>query len=152
MKKFLFILMFLPLVCFGQSEKKIKKIAEKNIKIYLDKEVINESKNNCSTCSLSFVKNIDDELNFHSEFSFALRDMGFKLNKETVDIGIEYYYNFACGDDYLSGWCLVDRLNITFLDLTKSGEEIGKISFSGSGRKISVIQQAIIYMMKKKLL
>ena len=150
MKNLLFILFLFPLVSLGQSEKKIKKIAEKTIKIYLDKEVINESKNNCNSCSLSFVKNRDDELDFHSKFSFALRDMGFKLNKETVDIGIEYYYDFECGDDYLSGWCIVNRLNVTFIDLTKNGEEIGKISFSG-GRKIGVIQQAIIYMMKKKL-
>mgnify|MGYP007047389287 CR=1 FL=1 len=150
MKKLLLILLFVPLVSFAQSQKKIKKIAEKTIKIYLEKEIINESRNNCSSCSLSFVKNRDDELDFHSKFSFALRDMGFKLNKETVDIGIEYYYDYACGEDYLSGWCIVDRLNVTFVDLTRSGEEIGKISFSG-GRKIDVIQQAIIYMMKKKL-
>ena len=150
MKKLLLILLFVPIVSLGQSQKKIKKIAEKTIKLYLDKEIINESRNNCSSCSLSFVKNSDDELDFHSEFSFALRDMGFKLNKETVDIGIEYYYDHACGDDYLSGWCIVSRLNVTFVDLTRSGEEIGKISFSG-GRKINVIQQAIIYMMKKKL-
>lgn len=150
MKKLIFVLLFLPLVCIGQSEKKIKKIAEKTIKIYLDKEVINESKNDCNSCSLSFVKNPDDELDFHSKFSFALRDLGFKLNKETVDIGIEYDYEHDCGESYLSGWCIVNKLNVTFIDLTKNGEEIGVISFSG-GRTIDVIQKAIIYKMKKSL-
>tara|TARA_B110000495_G_scaffold198783_1_gene211123 strand:+ start:185 stop:532 length:348 start_codon:yes stop_codon:yes gene_type:complete len=76
MKKLLLILLFVPLVSFGQSQKKIKKIADKTIKIYLEKEIINESRNNCSSCSLSFVKNRDDELDFHSKFSFALRNTG----------------------------------------------------------------------------